>query len=98
MLSVEVQEDMREAANNLVKYFHKHEQEVCDCNSERVPLIQLRPSYNLLAHIVKLINSKKEHCISAVKCYTVNLLCVILISGMVHYPRFCRLGFICGSL
>uniref|UniRef100_A0A3Q1JN43 DENN domain containing 5B n=1 Tax=Anabas testudineus TaxID=64144 RepID=A0A3Q1JN43_ANATE len=27
MLSVEVQEDMREAANNLVKYFHKHEQE-----------------------------------------------------------------------
>lgn len=33
MLSVEVQEDMREAANNLVKYFHKHEQEVCDYNS-----------------------------------------------------------------
>lgn len=34
MLSVEVQEDMREAANNLVKHFHKPEQEVCDCNSE----------------------------------------------------------------
>lgn len=49
MLSVEVQEDMREAANNLVKYFHKHEQEVCDYNSECVPLIQLQPSYNLLA-------------------------------------------------
>lgn len=31
MLSVEVQEDMREAANNLVKHFHKPEQEVCDC-------------------------------------------------------------------
>lgn len=28
MLSVEVQEDMREAANNLVKHFHKPEQEV----------------------------------------------------------------------
>uniref|UniRef100_A0A7N8WLC6 DENN domain-containing protein 5B-like n=1 Tax=Mastacembelus armatus TaxID=205130 RepID=A0A7N8WLC6_9TELE len=27
ILSVEVQEDMREAANNLVKHFHKHEQE-----------------------------------------------------------------------
>ncbi|KAF3688946.1 DENN domain-containing protein 5B Rab6IP1-like protein [Channa argus] len=27
MLSVEVHEDMREAANNLVKHFHKHEQE-----------------------------------------------------------------------
>lgn len=28
MLSVEVQEDMREAVNNLVKHFHKPEQEV----------------------------------------------------------------------
>uniref|UniRef100_A0A3Q3IP40 UDENN domain-containing protein n=1 Tax=Monopterus albus TaxID=43700 RepID=A0A3Q3IP40_MONAL len=27
MLPVEVQEDMRDTANNLVKYFHKHEQE-----------------------------------------------------------------------
>ena len=40
MLSVEVQEDMREAANNLVKHFHKPEQEVCDHN-ECVPMIQL---------------------------------------------------------
>lgn len=31
MLAVEVQEDMREAANNLVKHFHKPEQEVCGC-------------------------------------------------------------------
>lgn len=29
MDSLEVQEDMREAANNLVKHFHKPEQEVC---------------------------------------------------------------------
>lgn len=37
ILSVEVQEDMREAANNLVKHFHKPEQEVRCCSSERVP-------------------------------------------------------------
>lgn len=36
MLSVEAQEDMRDAANNLVKHFHKPEQEVCGSNSERV--------------------------------------------------------------
>ena len=41
MLSVEVQEDMREAANNLVKHFHKPEQEVCDqqwaCHTDLAP-------------------------------------------------------------
>lgn len=41
ILSVEVQEDMREAANNLVKHFHKPEQEVCPCNSKHVPEKQL---------------------------------------------------------
>lgn len=34
MLFVEVQEDMREAVNNLVKHFHKPEQEVCVCVCE----------------------------------------------------------------
>lgn len=41
VLSVEVHEDMREAANNLVKHFHKPEQEVCDCNTVCVPLTEL---------------------------------------------------------
>lgn len=41
MLSVEVHEDMREAANNLVKHFHKPEQEVCGCDSECIPQRQL---------------------------------------------------------
>lgn len=38
VLSVEVHEDMREAANNLVKHFHKPEQEVCECNFTHIPV------------------------------------------------------------
>lgn len=34
MSSLEVQEDLREAANNLVKHFHKPEQEVRYCDEE----------------------------------------------------------------
>lgn len=49
ILSVEVQEDMREAANNLVKHFHKPEQEVCPCNSKCVPQKRLFHSFNPLA-------------------------------------------------
>lgn len=36
MLAVEVQEDMREAANNLVKHFHKPEQEVRGWNGTQL--------------------------------------------------------------
>lgn len=52
VLSVEVHEDMREAANNLVKHFHKLEQEVCDCNTVCVLSMALLHSFNLLAHTV----------------------------------------------
>lgn len=34
MQSAEVHEDVREAANNLVKYFHKPEQEVRGCDAQ----------------------------------------------------------------
>lgn len=89
MQSVEVQEDMREAANNLVKHFHKPEQEVCDCNSECAPVIQLLHSFNLLAHPVKegekMANAKKS------------VWCVIFISNTPHYVGFSGLGFICVS-
>lgn len=34
MQSAEVHEDVREAANNLVKYFHKPEQEVRGCDTQ----------------------------------------------------------------
>lgn len=51
MLSVEVHEDTRDAANNLVKYFHKHEQEVCDWNiSCLFPPILVLSSFNPMAH------------------------------------------------
>lgn len=51
-MSVEVQEEMREAANNLVKHFHKPEQEVCECYSGCALQIQPLHSFNLLVQTV----------------------------------------------
>lgn len=84
MLSVEVQEDMREAANNLVKHFHKPEQEVCGCNSECVPQRRLLHPFNLLAHeakIVKLTNAFLSPAwLINLSCCSLSPICLICVS------------------